>query len=444
MGHVPQGHRVDRLWLLALGVLLVVATFARFETLTQRPIWLDEHFVIKVVRNATSVAEVWRVGEADYGRHPPLHYVLSYWTYGLARPEVALRAPSAVFGVLYVAILALLGRKLFGRRVGLLAAGMAALAVYHIEYSQEGRAYSLITLLAVGQGWLVYAALERLRAWHVVAFVACGAASVYTHHIGLVTQGYLGAIVAVVGIAAWRRRARAEHEGSAAAADARRTLVASGALLAGLAAVGLTYLPNLDELQGFFAAPEQLTARHTLRLSPRFFYDLASRWGSGDGWVAILYLTLFCAGCIDVLRRRDARAGLLLWFAAPIAVYVAIPFSKFFSIRYAMTALPAFTLLSAAGAVFIADSLARVLERSRAAWRAPRTASALLSIVAVALLLAQLSAYSTFRVTKKRCSTFYRDPAVLRIDDHFCERFIVLNSLNPNHRYLLRRVDEAD
>jgi hypothetical protein len=49
-----------------------------------------------------------------------------------------------------------------------------------------------------------------------------------------------------------------------------------------------------------------------------------------------------------------------------------------------------------------------------------------------------LSTYRDFIRLKVRCSHFAFDPRVIAIMDGFCAKHLILNSLNPTDRYLLK------
>jgi hypothetical protein len=70
-----------------------------------------------------------------------LYYVMLHlWVKVGGESEAALRFPSAVFGALAEAALYLLGRRLFGRAAGLLAALLLALNPFMVGYAQTARA----------------------------------------------------------------------------------------------------------------------------------------------------------------------------------------------------------------------------------------------------------------------------------------------------------------
>src|SRR5918912_3546877 len=81
--------------------------------------------------------------------HPPLYYLLAHAWLGLGSDETTLRLLSALLGALAVPLLGLLGAELAGRRAGLLAAALLAVAPAHVFYSRDARMYSLLALLGV-------------------------------------------------------------------------------------------------------------------------------------------------------------------------------------------------------------------------------------------------------------------------------------------------------
>jgi hypothetical protein len=87
----------------------------------------------------------------------------------------ALRLPALVAGILTVPAAYLVARRLYGREVALLAAGLAAAASELIKYSTNARGYALVMLLSL----LLVAAADVLRRGPTPArwalFVACAA-----------------------------------------------------------------------------------------------------------------------------------------------------------------------------------------------------------------------------------------------------------------------------
>lgn len=131
----------------ALIGILLLATILRFYRLDGQSLWYDEGVsVVQALRDPRAIA-VHAAGDI----HPPLYYyLLHFWVQGFGTSESALRALSALFGILIVWATYLLGRDLFSKRVGVIAAFLASLSPFQIYYSQETRMYTLVTLLTAG------------------------------------------------------------------------------------------------------------------------------------------------------------------------------------------------------------------------------------------------------------------------------------------------------
>ena len=107
--------------------------------------WGDEAYGIYSA-NRTLTAITFEGAEND--PHPPLYYYLLHFYMPLAgASELSVRFFSVFPGVATVALLYLIGKRLFNPRVGLMAAAFAAIAPFDIYYSQEIRMYALAIFL---------------------------------------------------------------------------------------------------------------------------------------------------------------------------------------------------------------------------------------------------------------------------------------------------------
>ena len=86
----------------------------------------------------------------DSERTPPLYYVLAWgWTRIFGIGEVGLRTLSTLFGTAMIPVAALVARRFGLGRVAVIAAALVAFNPFLVYYSQEGRAYALLGLLAL-------------------------------------------------------------------------------------------------------------------------------------------------------------------------------------------------------------------------------------------------------------------------------------------------------
>jgi uncharacterized membrane protein len=168
---------------VVLAVMLVLAAGLRVLAL-DKPLYVDEIVTITVgMQPIARMAEVMRQIDAS----PALYPLLLHGWLQLARTDAWARALSALFGVLAVFVVYLIGRRAFSVRTGIAAAFVAAIAPAHVHYSQYVRSYSLFTLLAGMQLLLVirwFEPGERLR-WRAVALTLVTAAMFYTHYLAM-------------------------------------------------------------------------------------------------------------------------------------------------------------------------------------------------------------------------------------------------------------------
>lgn len=124
--------------------ILLLAAFLRFYRLSAQSLWSDEGNSAALARRG--FAEI--AQRAAFDIHPPLYYwLLKIWVAVFSDSEAGLRSLSAALGVALVYVVWRLGRSLFGNRVGLIAAFIAALSPLQVYYSQEARMYMPLALL---------------------------------------------------------------------------------------------------------------------------------------------------------------------------------------------------------------------------------------------------------------------------------------------------------
>jgi hypothetical protein len=296
---------------------------------------------------------------AAYGEHPTR-------IYQVARTVAALVCLVGVAGVYFV------GRALWDRRTGLVAAAVLCFSFLIVAYSRIA-VTDVGTLLPVALAlWCAVRLHERGGwRWAAGAGAAVGLAIGFKYTAGLVILSPLLALAL---------RARADWKAAA---------LGLGALLGCLLVVFFVTTPY------FFL--DFSTAWHQLRYQA----DLAgglSKYGQehdngllyyagsltwGLGWVP---LAAAIAGAVLLLRRDRARAALLVIFPLALFIYLATQ-SRYFG-RWFLPAYPAFALLAAYGTV---QGLSALLAVRRLG---PRLAPAAL-VAAVVVLVWQAVAADT-------------------------------------------------
>ena len=416
-----------RAWLVAAAAVALVAAAWRFETLARRPLWLDERYTAHVVQKSADLAALWREAAADQNLHPPLAYAPAWLAAHGAESRQSLRMPAAIAGLASIALLAALGTRLFGRWTGLLAAFLMGISVYHVDFSQEARPYMVALAFTLGAYTALFGYLAEGRARQLVGFALAAIGAVYTEHLALAHVA-VAAVIATAHTVAGGREARARG---------RRVALT-------FAAIALAVLPELPNLIGF-ASAKGLAANHVLSLEPRVLHALVQRWGSGTGWVTWLYEAAFVLGALRIGARRDLVAlGLLGWAAAPFAPFALIPFSKYFDIRFLISALPVFFLAVAGGVGLAAEGARRLATRAALAPRAASAcAAAVLASAALAFFVPAAALYQRFRATDVRCGEFVVKPEIIEANERFCAEHLVLSTIYGPHQFIVRNLRPA-
>jgi uncharacterized membrane protein len=143
--------------------IIGLAFFLRVYRLADSNIWWDEGWTIWLARYDL----VWIALRTASDEHPPLHYwLMHFWLApgnffaGAEVQAFAGRFVSVSFGLLTVALLSRIGRRIGGNALGLVAALLLALARFHVWWSQDIKNYTLSGFFALASVWFV---LEIVR-----------------------------------------------------------------------------------------------------------------------------------------------------------------------------------------------------------------------------------------------------------------------------------------
>jgi uncharacterized membrane protein len=171
----------------ALLAITLIGLFLRLYQLSAQSVWYDEAFSIWIAQ--LSVPQLLQT-QPQVDASPPLYYLfLHYWVTTFGDSEFAVRSLSVVFGVLAIPMTYLVGRRLFDREAGLVAALLLALSPFNIYYSQEARMYSMMVLLALLSMYFFLRLLQRRLLQRRDLALSAGyvfftGLLVYTHYYG--------------------------------------------------------------------------------------------------------------------------------------------------------------------------------------------------------------------------------------------------------------------
>jgi hypothetical protein len=166
-------------WVVA-GLTLAGAAL-RFATLGIQSYHHDEIVTATRILPGGFLQAMEAVGSSESA--PPLYYALAWlWTQLTGTGEFGLRSLSALAGVATVPVAFWLGAELRDRRAGIAAAALVAVNPMLLWYSQEARAYALLTLLTALSVLYFVRALDRGTRRDFVLWGVFSALALATHY----------------------------------------------------------------------------------------------------------------------------------------------------------------------------------------------------------------------------------------------------------------------
>jgi len=119
---------------------------------------------------------------------------MHFWTLAFPDPVLGLRVFSALCGIAALAVFIALCRRLIPKQAAL-ASSLAAVSSFWIHFSQDGRIYGFVLLLALSATYVFLLLEERWSAARAAAYCALCTAGLYTHNFFVfVIAGHLAQV----------------------------------------------------------------------------------------------------------------------------------------------------------------------------------------------------------------------------------------------------------
>lgn len=345
-------------------------------------------------------------------RYPPPGYylVLKVWYALTGDSEFALRAFSALCGILTVAGVFAAGKALFSEGAGMVAAFLTALNTFSIFYGQEARMYALMALIAALSmacfaRWLRYRRLKWLMAFAL--FNVIGLYTQYAYPLVMLSQGGMFALWWV-----WSLLRRSAF---------RKQLIAYVA--ANLVTVAL-FLPQLPvaaaQLTGWSRTGQDVPLNQALGTLLEWLV-----YGSTlhtldqplqtERFIFPLVLLIVGALLPDWIKRREDvpswwwRLLPLVWLALSLGLFLALGMFREANLKFLLPSQLAMALLLGRGLWLL--------------WEIG-TPSPLVPLEAAPRLMAIVAALSVFNVSTEGITQLYNDPRFFRDDYRAMARVI--------------------
>jgi hypothetical protein len=145
-------------------------------------------------------------------RHgPPLHYLAVHASLVLRDDMLGLRLPSALFGILAIALAYGFGRELLGRSGGAVLAVLVATIPEVVHLAQFARGYTAMLAASFGSMWLLLLLVRTRRARYVAPYAVSALLLVAAHPFGLFALASEMVLLVVLGLAPLRRGWRSQR-----------------------------------------------------------------------------------------------------------------------------------------------------------------------------------------------------------------------------------------
>lgn len=340
-------------YLILLIFLLGLAL--RIYDLATESIWFDEAFSAAISNN-----DPFKIMEIVFNRgvegNPPLYYItLHFWMQAFGDSEFALRLLSALFGTASIIATYALGKLMFNTRAGIMAALILSVSLFHIQFSQEARAYTMMAFFSIMSFYFFIRLTERRHISYGVLYLLSSVLMVYAHYYGifvLAAQNFFCLTLFVI-----KRRA--------GAISITKWIILQLALLA-------SFIPGLMHMMKIRATVQKSfwIEEPTIDILGQYLVRY-----SGSIYLLIIFTVFLLIALIGIRRissipglktlfeaPQDENAGpgistgyrvylLLLWFLFPIVIpyVISVVSNPMYVARYAISATIAFYLLATYG-----------------------------------------------------------------------------------------------
>ena len=165
---------------LLLFSFIILGAFLRFYNIGFQHTVVDEDFTLNFARPALGWVELFiQTMTVDFT--PPLYYLAAHASMLVfGATATAIRIPSAIFGVLLIPAMYLIGKEYRDETLGLLLAGLSTIFYNFVYYAKYGRAYSM-ALLFISLAFYYFIRLQKGDKHAQWGFAAFAILSMWTH-----------------------------------------------------------------------------------------------------------------------------------------------------------------------------------------------------------------------------------------------------------------------
>ena len=133
----------------SITVIVIIAAFLRLYHLNFQSIWIDELLTMNESSPKYSFKEANDIILFQEGTPRFYFFLIKIFNYIFGYTVYNTRLISVIFGIASIIFIYKLARKLFNKNIGLYSAIFLTFNLFHIEYSQEARTYSMLVFFVI-------------------------------------------------------------------------------------------------------------------------------------------------------------------------------------------------------------------------------------------------------------------------------------------------------
>ncbi len=164
-------------------LILLLGFVLRLRNILNRDFWYDEAFTGVTVK--ANFWEMIRITINDV--HPPLYYILlKMFSYFGDYSVFSVRFFSVILGILGIWAVYLFTKELFNKKAALFASLITAISPFAIQYSQEGRMYTMLSFFALMGAYFFFRGLRTQKKKYFIFWGIFLGLSALTHYLGFI------------------------------------------------------------------------------------------------------------------------------------------------------------------------------------------------------------------------------------------------------------------
>lgn len=195
--------RFDSHEAILFGLALLLISLTSLFLIGSKSFWLDEAYSIQLVH---SWSAMWSQ-LFTYDHNAWLYYILLYGWTRLGNSEAYVRGLSAFFAIASLPVYYLLSKKLFGKKVALIAMFLLAVNGFYIQYAQDARSYSLFFFLCLLSTFIFIQLLHKQSKLLYVLYIFCSILGIYAHAYAVFLLAIHALMVLYIARSLWKQYA---------------------------------------------------------------------------------------------------------------------------------------------------------------------------------------------------------------------------------------------